>query len=84
MCAGDVQGCTQFFDVLVFYDARNEIVHGRLLCLTDRQEGQATWFIASWLLRPVLTWFWEHPGSELTELDAEIASLPAMPVPPSP
>jgi hypothetical protein len=69
--------CLQFFDVLDLYDDRNDIVHHGQLGLTQREEGQATWFIASWLLRPVLRWFSEHPQAELAELDAEIAALPA-------
>ena len=55
--AGSVRPCTQFFDVVGLYDARNEIVHGGSLGLTESQENQATWFIAAWLLRPVLRWF---------------------------
>jgi hypothetical protein len=50
--------------------------------LTHRQEGQATWLIAAYLLHPVLTWFAQHPDAELTELDREIAALPVMPWPP--
>lgn len=69
--------CSQFFDVLDLYDDRNDIVHHGQLGLTQRDEGQASWFIASWLLQPVLRWFSEHPQAELAELDAEIAALPA-------
>lgn len=68
--------CSQFFDVLDLHDARNVLAHGGRLDLTAREEGQATWYLTGWLLRPVLTWFAEHPDSELTELDAEIATLP--------
>jgi hypothetical protein len=75
--AGRVGPCTQFFDVLDLYDARNRIVHGGRLGLTERQQSQATWFIASWLLRQVLEWFAGHPDAELSALDAEIASVPA-------
>ena len=38
-----------------------------------------TWFIAALLLGPVLAWFASHPDSNLSELDAEIAALPAPP-----
>jgi hypothetical protein len=69
--------CSQFFDVLDLYDDRNNIVHHGQLGLTQSEEGQATWFIASWLLRPLLRWFSEHPKAALAELDAEIAALPA-------
>jgi hypothetical protein len=74
--------CTYFFDVLDIYDDRNALVHGGGLGLTHRQESQATWFIAAYLLHPMLTWFAEHPDIELTALDQEIAALPAMPWPP--
>jgi len=70
--------CSQFFDVLGLFDARNDIVHEGRLGLTLRQERQTTWFVSGWLLKPVLTWFAKHPDSELTELDAEIAALPRM------
>ena len=80
--AGNVRPCTQFFDVVGLYDARNQIVHGGSLGLSESQESQATWFIAAWLLRPVLRWFAEHPDADLPELDKEIASLPAAPWPP--
>jgi Apea-like HEPN len=73
--AGNIRPCTQFFDVVGLYDARNQIVHGGSLGLTEAQESQATWFIAAWLLRPVLTWFAEHPDAELPELDEEITAL---------
>ena len=43
---------SQFFDVLDLYDDRNDIVHHGYLGLSQREEGQATWFIASWLLQP--------------------------------
>jgi Apea-like HEPN len=69
--------CTQFFDVLDLYDARNRIVHGGRLGLTDDEQTRATWFVANWLLRQVLAWFTDHPDAELTDLDAEIASLSA-------
>jgi hypothetical protein len=68
--------CSQFYDVLDLYDARNAIVHAGRLGISSHEEGQATWYLTSWLLRPVLTWFAEHPGAELANLDAEIASLP--------
>ena len=58
------------------YDARNTIVHAGRLGISAGEEGQATWYLASWLLRPVLTWFAEHPAAELADLDAEIASPP--------
>jgi hypothetical protein len=77
--AGKLRPCTQFFDVVGLYDARNQIVHGGSLGLTEAQESQATWFIAAWLLRPVLRWFAEHPDASLSKLDEEIAALPATP-----
>lgn len=79
--AGNIRACTQFFDVLVLYEARNKIVHDGKLGLTAAQESRATWFIAARLLHRVLTWFAQHDGSDLTELDAEIAALPAAPWP---
>src|SRR5258708_643113 len=48
--------CTHFFDVIGLYDARSALLHGGRLGLSDRQEGQATWFVPSYLLRPVFTW----------------------------
>jgi hypothetical protein len=80
--AGEVRPCTQFFDVVALYDARNEIVHGGSLGLTESQESQATWFITAWLLRPVLRWFAEHSDADLSDLDKEIAALPEAPWPP--
>ena len=74
--------CTQFFGVLRLYDDRNEIVHGGHLGLTANEESHATWFIAAWLLRPVLRWFSQHPAADLTDLDDEIAALPTAPWPP--
>jgi hypothetical protein len=68
--------CSMFFDLLDLYNDRNEIMHRGKLELTPEEEGPATWFIASWLLQPVLTWFAEHPDAELSELDAEIGLLP--------
>lgn len=69
--------CSQFFDVLDLYQARNKIVHGGRIGMTSDIEGPATWFIASWLLRPLLAWYSRHPQSDLAELDAEIAAVPA-------
>ena len=80
--AGEVRPCTQFFDVVALYHARNEIVHGGSLGLTESQESHMTWFIAAWLLRPVLRWFAEHPDAHLSGLDKEIAAVPAAPWPP--
>jgi hypothetical protein len=74
--------CTYFFDMLSVYEARNTLVHGGKLGLTHRQESKATWFIATYLLHPVLTWFAQHPDAEMAELDREIAALPVMPWPP--
>ena len=79
---GKIRPCTQVFNVVGLYDARNQIVHGGSLGLTEAQESQATWFIAAWLLRPVLRWFAEHPDADLSELDKEITALPAAPWPP--
>jgi hypothetical protein len=75
--------CTYFCDVLKIYDDRNALVHGGRLGLNHRQESQATWFIAAYLLHPVLTWFAQHPEADLAELDREIAALPVMPWPPA-
>ena len=44
--AGTIRPCTQFFDVVELYDARNKIVHGGSLGLTESQESQAARFIA--------------------------------------
>lgn len=77
MRAGRVMRCTQFFDVCAIYDSRNEIVHqGQLRAGQDRP---GTWFIAAQLLGSVLAWFAAHPGSDLSDLDAEIAALPTPP-----
>lgn len=71
---GDVAPCTQFQDVLDIYDARNDIVHsGRL---RQGRERPLPWFVAARLWKPVLAWFAEHPDSDLSELDDEIAFLP--------
>src|ERR1022692_4684650 len=56
--------------------------HGGHLGLTANEESHATWFIAAWLLRPVLRWFSQHPAADLTDLDDEIAALPTAPWPP--
>ena len=77
MRAGQAAQCSQFLDVLDLYEARSRIVHGGRLGLTESQQTQATWFIANWLLPQVLAWFADHPAAALTELDGEIASLPA-------
>lgn len=74
---GQTARCSQFLDVLDLYDARNSLVHGGRIGLTESQQTQATWFIANWLLPQVLAWFADHPDAALTELDAEVASLPA-------
>lgn len=74
--AGNIRPCTQFFRVLALYEARNKIVHDGKLGLSPDQESRATWFIAARLLHRVLTWFAQHPGSDLAELDAETAGLP--------
>jgi hypothetical protein len=71
--AGRTRACTQFSDICDLYDARNDIVHGGRLP-ADRKRPD-TWFIAALLLRPVLTWFSEHPDAELDRLDAEISAL---------
>lgn len=66
--------CSQFFDVLDLYNVRNAIVHAGRLGISKDEEGQVTWYLAAWLLRPVLTWFAENPTAELTDLDAKITS----------
>lgn len=78
--AEDARGlnCTYFFDVMEIYDARNTLGHGGRLGLSATQADQATWFIPSILLRPLFSWFAEHPDAELAELDTEIDSLPRM------
>ena len=69
--------CTRFVQVRGIYSARNKIVHeGRLPAGWAHPD---TWFIAALLLGPVLAWFASHPDSNLSELDAEIAALPAPP-----
>jgi Apea-like HEPN len=78
---GALPPCTQFLSVLRLYDDRSKLVHGGYLGLTANEESQATWFIAAWLLRPVLRWFSEHPAASLSDLDEEIAALPAAPPP---
>ena len=73
--SGQVSPCTEFFNVLDLFDARNRIVHGGRLGLTEKEKNTATWFISRWLLPQVLRWFADHPNAELAELDAEIAAL---------
>jgi hypothetical protein len=77
--SGQMSPCTEFFGVLDLFDARNEIVHGGRLGLTEKEKNRATWYISRWLLPQVLRWFADHPDAELTELDAEIAALAAQP-----
>ena len=69
--------CTRFAQVRAIYSVRNKIVHeGRLPAGWAHPD---TWFIAALLLGPVLAWFASHPDSNLSELDTEIAALPAPP-----
>jgi hypothetical protein len=67
--------CTEFFRVLDLFAARNRIVHGGRIGLTNEEQSGATWFISRWLLPQALRWFADHPSAELAELDAEIAAL---------
>jgi hypothetical protein len=69
--------CTEFFKVLDLFEARNTIVHGGRLSVTEKEQSAATWFISRWLLPQVLRWFADHSGAELAELDAEIAGRAA-------
>ncbi len=69
--------CTEFFGVLDLFDARNRIVYGGRIGLTEKEQNRATWFITRWLLPQVLRWFADHPDAELAELDAEVAALAA-------
>lgn len=71
--AGTVPGCSQFLDVLDIYEGRNTIVHEGRLQPTVFEPRPDTSFIEHALLKPALTWFSEHLGAELTELDTEIA-----------
>jgi hypothetical protein len=75
--SGQMSPCTEFFGVLDLFDARNGIVHGGRLGLTEKEKNRATWYISRWLLPEVLRWFADHPDAELAELDAEIAALAA-------
>jgi hypothetical protein len=75
--SGQINPCTEFFGVLDLFAARNRIVHGGRLGLTEKEQNRATWFISRWLLPQVLRWFADHPCAELAELDAEIAALAA-------
>jgi hypothetical protein len=77
MRAGNIRPCSQYFDALALYDARSTIVHEGKLGLSADQENSATWFTAARLLHRVLTWFAVHPDDDLTELDRQIAALPA-------
>jgi hypothetical protein len=63
--------------VLDLFDARNRIVHGGRLGLTQKEQNGTTWYVSRWLLPQVLRWFADHPDAELTELDTEIAALAA-------
>jgi hypothetical protein len=69
--------CTQFFDMLDLYDARNDIVHGGKIEPSAYHGDLDTWFIGAILLQPVLEWFAANPGAELDQLHAEIAAMPA-------
>jgi len=75
--SGQMNPCTEFFGVLDLFAARNRIVHGGRLGLTEKELNGVTWFISRWLLPQVLRWFADHPDAELAELDAEIAALAA-------
>ncbi len=75
--SGQMNPCTEFFRVLDLFDARNRIVHGGRLGLTQKEQNAATWYVSRWLLPQVLRWFADHPDAELTELDTEIATLAA-------
>lgn len=79
MQTGRAMGCTMFFDICDIYNARNDIVHSGQLPVGRKRPH--TWFISAYLLGPVLAWFANHPNSDLTELDAEIANLPKEPQP---
>jgi hypothetical protein len=73
--SGQMNPCTEFFRVLDLFDARNRVVHGGRLGLTQKDQNGATWYISRWLLPQVFRWFADHPDAELTELDTEIAAL---------
>jgi hypothetical protein len=49
--------CTEFFSVLDLFDARDRIVHGGRIGLTEKEQSGAAWFISRWLLPQVLRWF---------------------------
>jgi hypothetical protein len=67
--------CTEFFRVLDLFDARNRIVHGGRLGLTESEQHNATWYISRGLLPQVLRWFADHPAAELAELDLTFIRL---------
>ena len=70
--SGQMNPCTEFFRVLDLFAARNRIVHGGRLGLTEKEQSGATWFISKWLLPQVLR-FWVAVRGSPSLSDAEMA-----------
>jgi hypothetical protein len=52
--SGQMSPCTEFFGVLDLFAARNRIVHGGRLGLTEKEQNRHARFISMWLPRQVL------------------------------
>lgn len=71
--------CSEWHNVLDWYSARSDVVHGGNLEAKDAEAAKALFWLVTRLVPAVLAWFAEHPAEPIAELEAAIEALPDPP-----
>lgn len=71
--------CSEWSQIIDWYDARNDAVHEGTSGLTADDVGKIQYWITRMISPLALTWLAEHDGEPIDALDAALASLPAPP-----
>jgi len=69
--------CSEWEAALDLYDTRSALVHGENRPVDLAEGRRAEYWVARWLLVPILEWLREHPDDPAGDLEAALKALPA-------
>jgi hypothetical protein len=70
--------CAEWHRVVDWYEDRSDVVHGAGPVIAMKDASNSTYWVARWLVEPILTFLHKHPVDPTDALERAFATLPAM------
>lgn len=67
--------CSEWHQVMDWYDARSHVAHGDPTAVETKYAESAEYWVVHYLMEPILEWLHEHPDDPVGVLEAELAAV---------